>query len=128
MTLQTLVLSQPLCAALSKKIKVESVFGWNAWSDHAPEEHSDCHELHWYVGSMDDMPNSIPAYSLGEMPAVFQALGEVMGWPHSEDCDMCDGDTVGCNCTPTWEIKWMRFCQLYATSKEDAEKYLFSLL
>ncbi len=27
---------------------------WSAWSDHAPIEHTDCHELHWELGGAND--------------------------------------------------------------------------
>ncbi len=108
MPLSSLVLSQPLCAALSRKIEVESVLhyisrkGENEWSAHEWEI-TDWHKETFKV---------IPAFTLGEMPAVFQALVEVMG-----------GEGLF-----TWELHWLEFCRLYATSKEDAEQYLFSLL
>ncbi len=123
MSLSSLVLSQPLCEALSKKVNVPSVLEWQksmgTWS-----------VIEQRTGFLDtaNLKMYIPAFTLGELPAVFKALGEVMGWPHSEDCDICDGETVGCFCIPTWQIKWMRFAQLYATNKEDAETYLLNLI
>ncbi|HEY0140384.1 MAG TPA: hypothetical protein VGF48_05775 [Thermoanaerobaculia bacterium] len=53
-------------------VKQESLFVWSAWSDHAPAEHTDCHELHWEVtpkheGSLGERYSAFTVAELGEM-------------------------------------------------------------
>ena len=73
MTLPQLVTSLELSKRLCELgVKRESYFWWSAWSDHAPAENVDCHELHWQItredeGSLGTRYSAYTSSELGEM-------------------------------------------------------------
>lgn len=142
---QNLAIPLPIAQAIAALgVKVESELHWkyatdfavknfpNIFSDYIPELIKE----KWIQDPAAAVTSS-PAYTLGELPAVLEAIGKMKGWEKEESCFACKNLSKFCKnenyegCGPFFmavQYEFLEICRLYVEEPKKGWEYLSNLL